>query len=67
MEGQESAKRKFNGDVEKKREQNKIFLSNKAEKCYNIIDVFHRKTNENSFKATKSEPVMSNKTSPSMI
>jgi len=67
MEGQESAKRNLTGDAEMKREQNKIFLSNEAEKCYNIIHVFHRKTNENTFKATKSEPVMSNKTSSSMI
>jgi len=45
MEGQESAKRKFRGGAEKKREKNKKLLSKEAEKCYNIIDIFRCKKN----------------------
>lgn len=66
MEGQESAKRKFRGGAEKKREKNKRLLSKEAEKCYNIIDIFRCKKNENTFEATESESVISNKTFPSI-
>jgi len=61
MEGQESAKRKFRGGAEKKREKNKRLLSKEAEKCYNIIDIFRCKKNENTFEATESELVITYK------
>jgi len=64
MEGQESeesAKRKFRGGAEKKREKNKRLLLKEAEKCYNIIDIFRCKKNENRFEATESESVISKK------
>ena len=41
-------------------------LSKEAEKCYNIIDIFRCKKNENTFEATESESVISNKTFPSI-
>ncbi|KAL4101040.1 hypothetical protein QTP88_021061 [Uroleucon formosanum] len=46
--------------------ENKRLLSKEAEKCYNIIDIFRCKKNENTFEATESESVISNTTSPSI-